>query len=276
MITALWIVLQAMQSNKIVSFFSIVYNQSWVLWHEYWKDWYGVKSTECTSCKIENRYTLVYPDTWVYLEWPSLTYYDSINYICKDCNNLCKNWYGPKSDNCIDWPYSRFLASDNSCKTWQEINSGLNFEPLMNTCIERWGKGFNLGFLEWDDGNLINDDGWSSLCKVELNFRWFGGSPTTKDTCKSTIGPSCEFSTISSSNHLGTIALSEQAVFGKYRTSDISITITGPLQPYDFKYTIDNSTGFIEGDVGNKFRIQFEFLSTLAGYNQGKYASLII
>ena len=140
-------------------------------------------------------------------------------------------------------------------------------------CSERCGKGFNLGFLEWDDGNLINGDGWSSTCKVELNFRWYGGNSTTKDTCKSTIGPSSEFSTISSSNYLGTIALSKTVVFGKYTASDITITIDGPLRPYSFTSKIDSSTGFIEGSTGTKFKIQFEFLSSLAGSNQGNLST---
>ena len=35
----------------------------------------------------------------------------------------------------------------------------------------------------WDDGNLINGDGWDSNCAVEPGYTCFGGTRTTKDKC---------------------------------------------------------------------------------------------
>ena len=204
------------------------------------------------------------------MECPSLTYYNSTTYDCKDWNTLCGEWDGESTKNWLTCPYSRFLASDHSCKLWDEIDPGLKFEPLMNTCLERWGKGFNLGFLEWDDGNLINGDGWSSSCKVDLNFRWSGGNSTTKDTWINLIKPVWEFSYISSTSYLGSIAFSETVVFNELKTEDITISIDGPLSPYTFKYLIDNSTGFNTGETGTKFYIKFTFLSSLMGSYQGK------
>jgi len=37
------------------------------------------------------------------------------------------------------------------------------------------------------------------------------------------------------------------------------------LEPYKFKYYVNETTGFVEGDSNNVFRIQFEFLSSLEG-----------
>ena len=142
----------------------------------------------------------------------------------------------------------------------------------MNTWLETWGKGYNLGFLECDDGNTVNGDGWSSSCKVEINWMCSGGNSTSKDICKYKIGPKWEFSTISSSSYLGTIALSENVTFNKYTEGDIIITISGPLSPYKFTYKIDNTTGFVDGQTGMKFRIQFNFQSSLAGSNKGMYS----
>ena len=34
-----------------------------------------------------------------------------------------------------------------------------------------------------DDGNIISGDGCSSLCKVEIGFRWYHTSSSTPDTC---------------------------------------------------------------------------------------------
>lgn len=39
-----------------------------------------------------------------------------------------------------------------------------------------------------DDGNLIDGDGCSSKCKVELAYTCKGGSLTSKDTCYVTCG----------------------------------------------------------------------------------------
>lgn len=93
--------------------------------------------------------------------------------------------------------------------------------------------------------------------------------------CKSLIAPECEFSYLSSSTYLGTIPFSEPVIFGNITSSDITITIDGPLAPYSFDYTIDETTGFIEGETSDKFRIQFSFLSTLAGKEKGKLVCLI-
>ena len=35
---------------------------------------------------------------------------------------------------------------------------------------------------EWDDGNIINGDGWSSTCEMEHWYEWKGGTPTSTDT----------------------------------------------------------------------------------------------
>lgn len=83
------------------------------------------------------------------------------------------------------------------------------------------------------------------------------------------IGPEAEFSYLSSTTYLGTIALSETVVFGNITKSDVTIEITGPLSPYTFDYTIDNTTGFNTGELGDKFRIKFTFQSSLAGSYQG-------
>ena len=33
----------------------------------------------------------------------------------------------------------------------------------------------------WDDGNIADEDGWSSKCIIESNWRWSGGDSTHKD-----------------------------------------------------------------------------------------------
>ena len=69
---------------------------------------------------------------------------------------------------------------------------------------------------------------------------------------------------------MGTIAFSETITFNELKSEDIQITIDGPLSPYTFEYLIDNSTGFVTGQKGNKFGIRFTFKSSLMGSYQGK------
>ena len=214
---------------------------------------------------------MVSPDTWIYLTCPDDTFYDTASNSCLECDDSWKTWYGPLSTNCLNCPYARFInAADHSCQSCKEINPGLTFEQISNTCLERWGKGFNLGFVQCDDGNSKNGDGCDQNCLIETDWSCSGGNATHPDTCISLIGPHSEFTYISSKSHLGSIAFTENVTLGELSEGDVTIIIKGPLSPYEFNYFINTSTGYTEGETVEKFRIQFEFLSSLAGYNKGK------
>jgi cysteine-rich repeat protein len=61
---------------------------------------------------------------------------------------------------------------------------------MPDTCTEIWGDGkkFNSLSTYCDDGNANNNDGWSSLCEVELGWIWSGGDSSTSDSCKEICG----------------------------------------------------------------------------------------
>ena len=59
-------------------------------------------------------------------------------------------------------------SNPSSLTTWKEI------------C----GDGIKVGSEQWDDGNTVNGDGWSSTWKIENSSACSGGSSTTKDTWK--------------------------------------------------------------------------------------------
>lgn len=61
--------------------------------------------------------------------------------------------------------------------------------------------------------------------------------------------------------------MTEPVVFYEKTTDDISIEIDGPLSPYTFDYTIDNTTGYTVGSENDRFFIKFDFLSSLFGKN---------
>ena len=64
------------------------------------------------------------------------------------------------------------------------------------------------------------------------------------------------------------MSCTEKVVFNTIDEGDISISMDGPFSPYDFEYVIDNSTGFVTGETGYSFNIQFKFLSSLHGSGQ--------
>ena len=46
-----------------------------------------------------------------------------------------------------------------------------------------------MGILQCDDGNVIDGDGCSSDCSIELGFDCFGGDKLHPDTCKPLTAP---------------------------------------------------------------------------------------
>ena len=152
--------------------------------------------------------------------------------------------------------------------TCDELNSGLKYAPLIDSCIEICGKGFNLGFLEWDDGNIVNGDGCDQFCRVETDYKWENGTDSTPDSCVSLIGPKCEISSISQKTYRVNIACDEGVRFNTIQDDDVTVTIEGPLSPYEFEFIIDETTGFETGQLDDQFYIQFEFLSSLFGENE--------
>ena len=239
--------------------------QTWERCHERWTEWYGPLTTQCTVCDEENRFVLQYKDTWEYLKCPLKTYYNETLRKWKDCDSGWKEWFGELPNNCLSCSSQMFLLDDNSWKQWSVINQGLYYEPLSNSCLERWGKGFNLGALEWDDGNTINGDGWDQNWKIETDFKWTRVNETAIDTWVSLVGPHCTFTNIRSSTHLASIAWTENSTFGTIREQDISINIDGNLGPYKFEYFINETTGFVERETNDVFKVQFKFKSSLEG-----------
>lgn len=69
-----------------------------------------------------------------------------------------------------------------SCISCSDISAEDDrYQPFFNDrkgyCDEVCGDGKNMGLVECDDGNRVNQDGCSSDCKIERNYRCSGGSP---------------------------------------------------------------------------------------------------
>ena len=56
---------------------------------------------------------------------------------------------------------------------------------------------FNSVSTYCDDGNVLNNDGWSSVCNVENGWIWLGGTSTSPDSCSEICGDGKRFNIIS-------------------------------------------------------------------------------
>jgi len=65
-----------------------------------------------------------------------------------------------------DWIDNRFIKTLHDDYFWREI----------------WGDGLKLGYLEWDDGNMISGDGCSKYWIIESGYTCIGGNEITPDT----------------------------------------------------------------------------------------------
>ena len=243
-------------------------SQEWQVWHSFCTECFGSLASECTEWDTASRYVYAEPDTWQYLVCPDGTYHDAMTNSWIDWNESCLTCSGGNNDDCLSCPSSTVLSDQNICQTCSEINSGLKYSTLIGECTEICGKGFNLGSLDCDDGNSINGDGCNEFCKVETDFLCENGTESSPDQCKSLIAPTWEFTSISSVTLWTSIHWSETVRLNEIEDGDITIEVTGPLSPYSFTYTIDETTGYEVGTTSDSFFIQFEFKTSLAGSDQ--------
>ena len=63
--------------------------------------------------------------------------------------------------------------------SWSEGNS-----TNKDIWLDIWGDGkkYTSDTKFWDDGNTIDNDGWSSSWYIEVGWKWSGGSSNSKDT----------------------------------------------------------------------------------------------
>ena len=77
------------------------------------------------------------------------------------------------------WDDFNIYDNDGWSSTWN-VETGWKWSGGSTTSadiwVEIWGDGvkFNTNSTYWDDGNLSDNDGWSSLCKIESNeIYWY-------------------------------------------------------------------------------------------------------
>ena len=101
--------------------------------------------------------------------------------FCIRFNSLPIYWDDNNTANGDGWNSTWNIETGWTCK-------GGSFSSS-DSWTEIWGDGvrFNTLATYCDDGNTIDNDGWSSSCQVESRYAWSGGNSTAKDIWAKTI-----------------------------------------------------------------------------------------
>jgi hypothetical protein len=80
---------------------------------------------------------------------------------------ICVGGNSTSADTCTEWADGYYPNTNSPPDVW-------------NT---KWGDGKKvLGVESWEDGNMIDGDGWSSICLQEIDWTWFGGNINRTDS----------------------------------------------------------------------------------------------
>ena len=96
------------------------------------------------------------------------------------------------------WDDHNNIDGDGWDSSWN-VESGWSWNGGSSTnqdnCSEVWGDGkrFNTISTYWDDGNILDNDGWDSSWSIELGYSCSGGSTSTKDVWIEIWGDSKRF-----------------------------------------------------------------------------------
>ena len=199
----------------------------------YWDDGNIKNSDGCNSiCFVETGYTWSggnsnNKDTWNEI-WgdgirfnSNVTYWDDNNtasgdgwsstwlietgWICAGGSLLLKDtWHEIWGDgirfnlNITYWDDNNIVNSDGCSSSWI-VETGWSCTGGSSSSQDIWreiwgdGKRFNSNSTYWDDENIKNSDGCSSICIVETGYTWSGGNSNNKDTWNEIWGDGIRF-----------------------------------------------------------------------------------
>ena len=199
----------------------------------YWDDENIKNSDGCNSiCFVETGYTWSggnsnNKDTWNEI-WgdgirfnSNVTYWDDNNtasgdgwsstwlietgWICAGGSLLLKDtWHEIWGDgirfnlNITYWDDNNIVNSDGCSSSWI-VETGWSCTGGSSSSQDIWreiwgdGKRFNSNSTYWDDENIKNSDGCSSICIVETGYTWSGGNSNNKDTWNEIWGDGIRF-----------------------------------------------------------------------------------
>ena len=168
------------------------------IWYEICGD--GIRFN--TKSTYWDDYNLYDADGW------SSTWNVETGWTCSGGNSSTKDiWYEVWGDgmrfnyfstSCDD---GNSLSNDGCSSSWS-IETGWRWSggnsKTKDTWTEIWGDGkrFNSVSTYWDDGNLSDNDGWSTSCSIETGWTCSGGNSSTKDIWSEIWGDGKRFNSV--------------------------------------------------------------------------------
>ena len=96
------------------------------------------------------------------------------------------------NSNSAYWDDGNLISSDGCSSNWI-VEKGWKWSCGSSVKADTWaevcgdGIRFNENSTYWDDGNINDGDGWSSICTLESNWKWSGGNSDHKDEWREAI-----------------------------------------------------------------------------------------
>lgn len=143
---------------------------------------FGNSFRDCYECNSNLGYIMVSENTCMFPTCTDGFYYNHTMKLCQNCPKECTTCIS--STNCTSCQKGYFL--DYEIFKCKDKCNKLGFTRKTNAqdeCTEICGDGRNMGFLECDDGNLNDNDGCSSECKIEKFYECTGGNSDNADIC---------------------------------------------------------------------------------------------
>ena len=142
---------------------------------------------------------------------------------------------------------------------------GLKYREDEEGCEEICGDGINLGMVECDDGNREDGDGCDHNCRVEDGYICSGGRINAPDICKNMKSPQLFLLYVHPIQNILYFEFTENVLIKGSKTLDklLSVSVTGDLFAYDFKFDVEFDFVDNEAKIFKKFKITIQPLSDI-------------
>lgn len=142
---------------------------------------FGSSNRNCYSCNNLLGFVMIVDNTCSLPSCADGYYFNEELKVCGLCPKECSKCVGAENCTaCIEG-----YTFDYAKKKCYDACNKIGFMRIANSfdCVEICGDGKNMGRVECDDGNLKDNDGCSSKCKVERYYECSGGTQDTPDVC---------------------------------------------------------------------------------------------
>ncbi|CDW80137.1 UNKNOWN [Stylonychia lemnae] len=160
---------------------------------------------------------------------------------CFECDSTCQTCQGVSKYDCLSCKAKDKFVAQQCLSCNQQPGMTEPLDDSSTECIEICGDGFNYGFYQCDDGNLINGDGCSSTCSIEQGYYCTPGTKYTPSICQDNKNPTPRVSMVTA-NNLIYIEFDEEVILSEELNSNtLDVQITGIQSQYKFDWKLSDA-----------------------------------